>query len=359
VTRPRVLCVDDDRNVLDAHRRTLRREFDVDVACGPYEGLQMIADDGPYAAVLADHQMPEMDGVTFLTHVGRCAPQTSRVMLTGQGSLEIAQRATNEGSVFRFLVKPCPSDRLIDALREACREHERQRSAARGRLEATTRVTALESRALAAELTTVFVAARMLQSRVPWWADRARRMPGHCVALATELARREGEVGERCAELGPACLLYDIGLVGLPDALLGGAALDPEQRRAFERHTLAGEAILRAANERFPGSATLAVAADTARWHHERHDGGGYPDGLTGDRCPLHARIVALADAYEDLRTGLLGPPAVSHSEACAQIAALAGSAYDPSVVEAFLACSDEFEGALARPGATEEGDGP
>lgn len=112
----KVLLVDDEERVLQGYRRTLRKEFDITIANGGPAGLQEINANGPFAVVVSDYRMPEMDGVQFLTKVRELVPDTIRMMLTGQADQDATIAAINDGDVFRYLTKPCAPDVLGAAL---------------------------------------------------------------------------------------------------------------------------------------------------------------------------------------------------------------------------------------------------
>ncbi len=112
----RVLLVDDEDRVLQGYRRTLRKQFDIATAHGGTEALAEMEANGPYAVVVSDFRMPGMDGVELLTEVRRQSPDTIRMMLTGQADMNAIIAAINEGDVFRFMTKPCPSETLAASL---------------------------------------------------------------------------------------------------------------------------------------------------------------------------------------------------------------------------------------------------
>lgn len=122
--KPRVLCVDDERNVLDGVKRHLRKLFDVHLAERGAAGLLELEKGESFAVVVSDLRMPEMDGIEFLTKVRECAPETTRVLLTGNADLSAAMAAVNDGNIFRFLAKPCPPATLIAAVEAAAEQHE-------------------------------------------------------------------------------------------------------------------------------------------------------------------------------------------------------------------------------------------
>ena len=121
-----VLLVDDEPNVLQALRRGLHGRFKVHLAEGGPAALKMLQDDGPFAVVVCDMQMPEISGLTVLAESKRVAPDTIRVMLTGNADQQTAINAVNQGSIYRFLNKPCPADKLAETLDAAIRQHQSQ-----------------------------------------------------------------------------------------------------------------------------------------------------------------------------------------------------------------------------------------
>lgn len=115
----KILLVDDDTNILDGYRRILSREFLLETALGGEEALRMVAAHGPYAVVVSDMRMPGMDGIQLLGKVKAQAPNTVRVMLTGNADMDTAIDAINEGNIFRFLNKPCGKEMMAKTLTAA------------------------------------------------------------------------------------------------------------------------------------------------------------------------------------------------------------------------------------------------
>jgi diguanylate cyclase (GGDEF)-like protein len=111
--------VDDDPQILEGYQRALRKRFDLDIASGGRQALEMISSKGPYAVVISDMRMPEMSGLDLLMHIRERAPQTVRIMLTGNADQQTAVDAVNQGRVFRFLSKPCATDAMAEALEQA------------------------------------------------------------------------------------------------------------------------------------------------------------------------------------------------------------------------------------------------
>ncbi|MFO7707940.1 MAG: SpoIIE family protein phosphatase [Desulfobacterales bacterium] len=121
----RVLLVDDDPNILAAFKRRLRKKADIQTAQSGAAGLEALTSGGPFAVVVTDYCMPEMNGIEFLSQVRRISPDSVRILLTGSADLEAAIQAVNQGNIFRFLTKPCASEDLLKALAAGVQEHRR------------------------------------------------------------------------------------------------------------------------------------------------------------------------------------------------------------------------------------------
>jgi serine/threonine protein kinase len=151
--------------------------------------------------------------------------------------------------------------------------------------------------------------------------------------------------GAYVAELLRCVALHDIGKVGVPDAVLAKAGpLEPGERAAVEAHPLTGAALVEAlAREHGESLTFLSMARAVVRSHHERWDGTGYPDKLTGEQIPPAARLVALADVYDSLRRDRPDRLGLSHDRASLAIVSSEGQ-FDPAVLDAFAACEKQFE---------------
>lgn len=121
----KILFVDDEENVLKAIKRQFHRQFKIETALGGEQGLELIANSGPFAVVVSDLHMNGINGLDFLKQVHEKSPDSICVMLTGFAELDVAVDAVNEGVVFKFLTKPCPPDDLAKALNECLEQHRR------------------------------------------------------------------------------------------------------------------------------------------------------------------------------------------------------------------------------------------
>jgi CheY-like chemotaxis protein len=210
--RPRILCLDDEPSVLDGLRRTLRSGYEVVTTTEPLEALELLAEkpDDPFAVIISDMRMPGMTGISVLEKAQQVAPDTTRVLLTGDADVQGAIGAINRGNVFRFILKPCPPDPLKAAIAASDQQHRLVR-AERELLQDTLKgcVDAL--------MDTLAMAQPALFSR----AGRLRRLV-HDVCTKLEVA--DAWQVEMAAQLG------EIGAITLPptalDALQNGTPAD-------------------------------------------------------------------------------------------------------------------------------------
>ncbi|MCU7867559.1 MAG: response regulator [Candidatus Thiodiazotropha sp. (ex Lucinoma borealis)] len=119
----KVLMVDDDRNLLDSFRRQFRKRLNLETATSGADGVQAVRDGGPFAVVISDMQMPNMNGVEFLSNVYSISPNTVRIMLTGNANLDVAVDAVNDGNIFRFLNKPVETDQLYQTITDGIQQY--------------------------------------------------------------------------------------------------------------------------------------------------------------------------------------------------------------------------------------------
>ena len=157
----------------------------------------------------------------------------------------------------------------------------------------------------------------------------------------------DGQIDENFIELLECCApLHDIGKVALPEhILLKAGELAPDERIIMQTHTTVGAAVLqKVAHQHGFAAAFLQMAIDIARHHHEHFDGTGYPDRLAGSAIPLSARIVAVGDVYDALRSRRVYKPALSHQEALEVMLQSCGGQFDPLLFQIFLQNAQQFD---------------
>jgi response regulator RpfG family c-di-GMP phosphodiesterase len=237
---PRILCVDDEPNLLAALERNLFGEFEVVTADGGEAGLAAIAEGPPFAAIMSDMRMPGMDGATFLAAARALAPDSVRLLLTGQTDATSAIAAVNQGAIFRFLCKPCPTEELVAALEQAVALH---------------RATVLERDLLETTLAgTTRMLTEVLSMVAPWAFQRSAQLQA-CVSHVTAKLpwpnRWTVEV---------AAALSHIGCVSVPGDVIqreiAGDTLSEQEQQLVDGHPLVAHRLL-AAIPRMQGVAEI------------------------------------------------------------------------------------------------------
>jgi len=352
----RVLCVDDEANILSALRRLFRPcGYVVTVAASGEEGLAIL-DQAPFDLVISDMRMPGMSGAQFLEEVSTRWPDTMRLLLTGYADIDSTIDAVNKGRIFHYVSKPWDDKALLLIVRHALERKQLERDKARLEaltaqqneelkdvnaslelkvMERTVELRKANEHIKASFITSIKVFANLIELREGAIAGHSRRV----AELARKLAKRAGMDAAAVQDVFLAGLLHDIGKIGLPDTLLSRAVAEmsgPELLR-YRKHPQAGEHALMALSE-------LAQAARLVRSHHERFDGKGYPDGLAGEQIPLGARIVAVANDYDGLQIGTLAARKRTAREALELLEAGRGRSYDPGVLDLFLEVVAESE---------------
>lgn len=122
----KILFVDDEQNVLDAYQRNLRSNFEVVTITSGMEAIKLLQDAGPFPVIVSDYRMPEMDGIQFLLNAKRLAPDSIRILLTGAADVETVMEAARNCDLFRYLVKPCPNELLLETLTAAVEKHQKE-----------------------------------------------------------------------------------------------------------------------------------------------------------------------------------------------------------------------------------------
>ena len=216
----RVLFVDDEPNVLDGLRRQLRNRLDIETATGAAAGLELIESKGPFAVVVSDMRMPEMNGARFLARVNQIAPDTVRMVLSGQADLDSTVAAVNEGHIFRFLMKPCDSDKLVEVVNAGIEQY-RLVNAEKHLLENTLNATV---RALVEVLGLINPVAQRRATQIERYAVAA----GEALELTAAWKYRL------------AAMLSQLGCITLPAETLnkvyGGQVLGEEERKLYDSH---------------------------------------------------------------------------------------------------------------------------
>ncbi len=205
------------------------------------------------------------------------------------------------------------------------------------------------SRLVSAQHGIIFSLAALAEGRDPETGEHLERTREYAVLLAKQLKKRSEYRKTIAADyleaLYDAAPLHDIGKVGIPDAiLLKESGLTEQEYQTMKTHVLIGNRVLKSTMESYKlNQKIFTVGLNIATFHHERYDGQGYPEGLKGEEIPLEARIFALCDAYDVIRSSRPYKDEVPHEEAVQRILKDKGTHFDPVVVDAFMEIETRF----------------
>ncbi len=353
-----ILIVDEDPAVRRRMAEALREAGHADVAeAGTGEMAQRILDSrGPFALVTLDLHLPDESGLMLLHALAPEAPATAVIVVTAQQGLTTAIECLRKGA-YDYVLKPVHGPDIQFVVERALRRRRHELEIAESRLEtqqrAERRVDMLEEtrRAL------LIAVCRMAEFRRPQPHVHPERVAAYSVLLAEALARGSpyaAQIDRKFIEdLGEAALLHDIGKLAMPErVLMKPGELTAEEAELARSHARVGREICRSVEAEVagPGRRFIRIVIEVTGSHHERWDGKGYPEGLRGQQIPLSARIVAVADFYDVLRTPLVYRPEVLEpAELARRVNAEAAKAFDPVVVEGFNRRREEFRATEAR----------
>jgi putative two-component system response regulator len=322
----RALIVDDDELSLELLQDILGElGYEVERAANGKQAIEKLRRNAIHL-VITDWEMPEMNGLELCRAI-RAEDFDGYVFIIMLTSREGGQQRIDgiHAGADAFLLKPLNSEELLVSLKTA------------------ERILGLETRDLA-----MFALAKLSESRDPETGAHIERVQSFARLLAQYLSttKRYSDVIDTnfVRLIFQTTPLHDIGKVAIPDSvLLKPGKLSDDEMKVMRTHAGIGAQTLDASLQRFPNVQFLQMARDIAMSHHERWDGAGYPNQLTGRDIPLAARIVALADVYDALTSRRIYRDALTHAQAKALILSERGTQFDPDVVEAFLRTEPHF----------------
>ncbi len=359
-----VLVVDDNEYNRDMlARRMARLGYQVSVACDGLQALDALEHNN-FDLVLLDVMMPGLDGVGVLRRM-KAKPQWMDIpviMISALQEIDSIAHCIEMGAE-DYLPKPF-DPAILKARVAACFEKKRMRRQEKSYLEQIEQYTihlekTVKDKVQAisqAQFATIYALSNLAAGRDAGSNGHLLRVQHYCRVLATGLmgSPRFASINDDYIDtLVAACPLHDIGNIGLPDEVLQKMGkLDDIEYDKIKDHTTVGASTLLSVSEQHKDSAFLRMAVEIVECHHERWDGTGYPFGLPGEAIPLSARIMAIADAYDALRSERSYKDALSHQHARDIIEQARGTHFDPDIVDCFLRTDAQFDAIWAHSGA-------
>ena len=323
--RPRILVIDDDPLLCDMITGILQEFYRVTCVMRGEEGIIRAQEDDP-ALILLDVKLESMNGFDVMRAL-KSIEETADipvVFMTADDSGEAEINGFKNGGA-DFVRKPFVPEVLISRVRRiielSALQHHLRREIARQ----TEKIGHLSNEVMLA-------LSKAVDAKDKYTNDHSQRVAKYSVMLAKQLGRSKKDQDD----LYIIGLLHDVGKIGVHEEIINKpGALTDEEYEEVKSHTVMGYEILKGLTE-------MPEAAKCARWHHERYDGRGYPDGLSGTDIPEFARIVSMADSYDAMTSRRAYQALKLQSEVRAEIIRCKGTQFDPIVADAMVRIIDD-----------------
>lgn len=355
---PRALIVDDDKAVRLLHRMLLQALGCECIEVTDGASALALAAEEPFDLVLLDLNLPDMNGYEVCRQLRERnkRPHIKIIVVSGEGDYNELAQTLGQGAD-DYIAKPFQPRQLAAKVEHALRLKDAQERASSlaQQLQEVNRQLQCSLQARAADVrqahdALLFAVARMAESRDGETSGHLRRLQLYTRTLAQKVAQTppwQGLVDNRFLDTLERCVpLHDIGKIGLPEeVLLKPGSLNAQERALVETHPVIGDRILEALAREYGTSLEfLGMARDIVRHHHERFDGQGYPDRLTGNAIPAAARLTAIADVYDALRRRRQHKSALPHASVVRIMTEQSPGQFDPILLQTFLRCHGDFE---------------
>ena len=348
--QPEILVVDDvPENLQMLSGMLTAKGYKVSPVLSGRQALQLALTKAP-DLILLDITMPVMNGYEVCAQL-KASPALKDIpviFISALSETEDKVKAFEAGGV-DYVTKPFKMQEVQARVESHLRLRFLQRQVEEYNTHLNEMVQAQVKEISESQIATIFALAKLAESRDDQTGKHLERVQQKCCLLATWL-RRNSPYGEKISQQFIKTLLltsplHDIGKVGIPDAiLLKPGKLTEEEFQIVKNHTVIGAETLEAARRIYPRNGFINMGIDIARQHHEKWDGSGYPDGLSGLQISLAGRIMAVADVYDALRSNRVYKPAFSQEETSRIMFEGSGKHFDPVIIDAFRHLQDKFD---------------
>lgn len=343
VHRQSVLIVDDSELNRKMLGQMLGSRFDIAEAASGEACLQLLEQNATgISIVLLDIHMPGIDGFTVLEEMNQknLLEQIPVIMISSEDTVDAVRRAFDLGAS-DYISRPFDAKVVYQRIINTIQLYAKQR-----RLSAMAADLAFEKERASRMM--IGILSQVVEKRNGESRDHVQRVAQLTSMLLAGLAQKTDRyplTREMRRTIATAAALHDIGKMEICEDLLHKEGpLTEAERRTLQSHTLLGAQMLEEQPE-CRDDAFARTAYNICRWHHERYDGGGYPDGLQGEQIPIEAQVVGLADVYERLVSRPVDGHARTHSEVVQMICTGVCGAFNPLLLD----CLQDMEAEIAR----------
>jgi putative nucleotidyltransferase with HDIG domain len=321
-----ILLVDDEEMIRRLLYKKLSAEgYRCQQAASAEQALEKLKEDS-IELVILDIKMPGKSGVELLPEIKAKYPDTAVVMATAVDDANTAINCMKAGA-YDYVTKPFNLEEVSFSVRRALEGRRLKLENRDYQQHLEQKVEEQAQKIRASFFNAVTALAYALEAKDVYTSGHSQRVTEISVAIAKEL----GLPKESIEKIRLAGLVHDIGKIGVRELVLNKpGSLSEEEYEHVRLHSETGEHIL----EPLVGDKEILKAV---RHHHERYDGAGYPDGLKGERIPLLARIIAVADTFDAMTSERPYRKALTKEAACAEVERCRGTQFDPEAADAFL----------------------
>ena len=342
-SRQSVLIVDDSELNRSLLSQMLGIQFDTAEAASGEECLRLLEQNpNGISIVLLDIHMTGIDGFTVLEVMNQrhILENTPVIMISSEDTVDSVRRAFDLGAS-DYISRPFDAKVVYQRVSNTIRLYAKQR-----RLSAMVADQVYEKEKRSQLM--IGILSRIVGRRSGETPQHIHRIGVLTETLLARLAQKTDAyllTPEMRRTIGMASALHDIGKMELSDEILNSEqSLTPRQTEQLRQHTILGANMLEELEGSGSGEDFVQVAYQICRWHHERYDGSGYPDGLSGEQIPVAAQVVGMADTYETLTSGCEGEPAVPCEEALRMISEGETGAFNPLLLSCLQEIGPEIE---------------
>lgn len=337
----RLLVVDDDRVNLILAKRLLSSEYDVQTVNSGEKALAYL-EDNKVDLVLLDVQMPELDGFQVMESM-KANPKTAKlpvIFLTADRREETESKCFEMGAV-DYIAKPFVPVIMMHRIRRSVEFEDYRLNLERRLVEQLQKLTNLQDNV-------IITLANMIESRDGTTGEHVKRTSLYTHFLIKKMLEKHlykdlltAEYVELVCKAAP---MHDIGKITVEDSILRKPdRLTAEEYESMKRHAAAGGDIIKGNLNSLADTSFVEVAYQMARFHHERWDGKGYPEGISGENIPLCARILAVADVYDALTARRSYKEPMTTAQAL-EIMQKGEGQFEPALLDIFVEYKDELQ---------------
>lgn len=317
-----ILVVDDEAGIRESFKIMLGDEYNISTATGGNECLELLEKGRQFSLIILDLRMPKLDGMEVLRRIKKTNPGLPVIILTAVSTHQTVVDALKLGAA-DFIAKPADIYRVKEVVKKTLLQTKMQ-SGGFGTKEAISADELLKESFAEA----INVLMEVIEIKSPCLAAHSRWTAKYVVAIAEKM----GFTKEEIETIRQTSLLHDIGKIVLSDEIIDKpkAELTKEEQEQLKKHTEIGERIL----NHFK---LMPIEHVMIRHHHEWFDGSGYPDELKGEEIPVCARIMAIANAFEEMTSTTYNKKPLSNHQAIEELRRASGTKFDPKIVETFI----------------------